>query len=126
MASIAACHWDDDAESIAAEAEAIAQDTVEITDMDGEAPATKIVNGGLGIFLAICASMVLISGNYKKVKMIIEYIKPQPEIHQIMPNTVRNAQLAWLCNFKMLAVLLESTSLTEYMIELGGPVLPGK
>lgn len=26
----------------------------------------------------------------------------------------------------MLAVLLESTSLTEYMIELGGPVVPGK
>ena len=39
---------------------------------------------------------------------------------------MRNAQLAWLCNFKMLAVVLESTSLSEYMIDLGGPVVPGK
>lgn len=54
------------------------------------------------------------------------YISPQPHIHQIMPNTVRNSQLAWLCNFKMLAVVLESTSLSEYMIDLGGPVVPGK
>lgn len=26
----------------------------------------------------------------------------------------------------MIAVILESTSLTEYMISLGGPVVPGK
>jgi parallel beta-helix repeat protein len=34
---------------------------------DGSYEGNKIVNSGLGIFLAICSSIVLIGSNYKKV-----------------------------------------------------------
>jgi hypothetical protein len=43
-----------------------------------------------------------------------------------MPNTFRNIQIAWICNSNFIAVILESTSLTEYMFENGGPIVPGK
>lgn len=71
MASIAACHWNDEGGDIANEAVAVADEAAEGFD-----EPVKLVNGGLGIFLALCATGVLIAGNYKKVKMISIYIKP--------------------------------------------------
>lgn len=44
----------------------------------------------------------------------------------MLPNAYRNTQLAWLCNFQAAAAALDSVSLSDYMIEYGGPVIPGK
>jgi hypothetical protein len=60
------------------------------------------------------------------VKLIWEYRSPHPEIHKIMPNTYRNIQLAWICNLYAIAIILESTSLSEYLIDYGSNIVPGK
>ena len=121
MASIAACHWYDSAEQLEMEAAVVTDEAMQGLDQQ-----TNIVESGLGVFLAVCAALTLLISNFQKVKLITIYITAQPYIHQIMPNTVRNAQLSWLSNFKMLATVLESTSLSDYMVDLGGPVVPGK
>jgi hypothetical protein len=43
-----------------------------------------------------------------------------------MPFTYRNIQFAWLCNLFGVAVILESTSLSEFLIDYGSNVVPGK
>ena len=43
-----------------------------------------------------------------------------------MPNTYRNIQLAWICNLYAIAIILESTSLSEYLIDYGSTIVPGK
>jgi hypothetical protein len=40
--------------------------------------------------------------------------------------TQRNIHLAWILNLQVLAISFESISLSEYMIAIGGPVMPGK
>jgi hypothetical protein len=49
-----------------------------------------------------------------------------PDLHKLLPNTQRNSEIAFLCNFQAVNVVLESVSLSGYILERGGPVVPGK
>ena len=81
---------------------------------------------GLLYVLAFSTLVCLLAGNLRRIKLFVQYAKLQPEVHKLLPLGFRNTQLAWLCNFYSSAVLLESISLSEYMIPLGGPVVAGK
>lgn len=87
-----------------------------------EDTALKVVS----ILLAATAFLVLVDGQYRRAKLIGSFLRAQPSVHKLLPNAFRNTQLAWLCNLQAAAVVLESTSLSEYIIENGGPVIPGK
>lgn len=60
------------------DAEGIEQEAKEIVGVaqEGLDEPNKIVGGGLGLFLAVCASFILLGSNYKRVKFISIYIKP--------------------------------------------------
>jgi hypothetical protein len=76
--------------------------------------------------LAIIATPLLVISNVRRVYWIAKNFKKQPEIHKLLPNMQRNMQLAWLLNFQATAVALESTSLSDYIYENGGPIVAGK
>jgi len=84
------------------------------------------MHGSWSILLAIASLTVLIFSNIRRVKLIWEYKTPQPEVHRLMPNTYRNIQMAWICNLYAIAIILESTSLSEYLIDYGSTIVPGK
>jgi len=80
----------------------------------------------ISIILAVFALFIIVDSTYRRIKRIGAFLRPQPTVHKLLPNAFRNTQLAWLCNLQAAAVVLESTSLSEYLIENGGPVIPGK
>lgn len=84
------------------------------------------MHGVWSIMLAIASLTTLVFSNLRRVKLIWEYRNPRPEIHKIMPNTYRNIQFAWICNLYVIAIILESTSLSEYLIDYGSNIVPGK
>lgn len=84
------------------------------------------MHGIWSIMLAIASVTTLVLSNLRRIKLIWDYRLPHPEIHKIMPNTYRNIQFAWICNLYTIAIILESTSLSEYMIEYGSNIVPGK
>lgn len=76
--------------------------------------------------LSIIAAPILLISNVRRVYFTGKNFKKHPDVHRLMPNMQRNMQLAWLLNFQATAVALESTSLSDYIYENGGPVLAGK
>lgn len=98
---------------------------------EGEDPATAGTAGQevmkiMSSILAIIATPILVISNVRRVYWIAKNFKKQPEIHKLLPNMQRNMQLAWLLNFQATAVALESTSLSDYIYENGGPIVAGK
>jgi hypothetical protein len=81
---------------------------------------------GLSAALALLAVPVFLVSHYKRVKYVWKSIKLQPTVHRLLPNAYRNSQLAWLCNLQAANVVLESISLSDYMLAYGGPVVAGK
>ena len=81
---------------------------------------------GLSAALALLAVPVFVGSHYKRVKYVWKSIKLQPTVHRLLPNAYRNSQLAWLCNLQAANVVLESISLSDYMLAYGGRVVAGK
>ena len=81
---------------------------------------------GLSSALALLAVPVVVGSHYRRVKYVWKSIKLQPTVHRLLPNAYRNSQLAWLCNLQAANVVLESISLSDYMLAYGGRVVAGK
>ncbi len=81
---------------------------------------------GLSSVLALLAMPILLRGHYKRVKYVWKSMKLQSTVHRLLPNAYRNSQLAWLCNLQAANVVLESISLSDYMLAYGGRVVAGK
>ena len=80
----------------------------------------------LSLLLAVITVIILVGSNVRRVRYIWFFLRAQPGVHKLLPHAFRNTQIAWLCNFQASAVVLESTSLSEYIIDNGGPVVAGK
>jgi len=72
---------------------------------------------------AACALLAVLAGNARRALYLYRYIRAQPHVHKLTPHGFRNTQLAWVCNFWTTAIFLESTSLSDYMVKLGHPVV---
>ena len=88
--------------------------------------STDALIEGLSSTLALIAAPLLLASHCRRVKYIWQFLWPQPEVHRLLPHTHRNSQLAWLCNFQAAACVLDSVSLSDYMLDFGGPVVAGK
>ena len=101
-------------------------DLTSVDDAHYDSKESTNMHGIWSVLLAIASLTTLVVSNLRRVKLIWEYRSPHPEIHKIMPNTYRNIQLAWICNLYAIAIILESTSLSEYLIDYGSNIVPGK
>jgi len=116
-----------DAALYKAEYGTMAKTTPSHYDTDPTAKVSKrALMVGLTSVLAVMAGIVLLASHYKRVKYVWKSIKLQPTVHRLLPNAYRNSQLAWLCNLQAANVVLESISLSDYMLAYGGPVVVGK
>ena len=61
-------------------------------------PARAVI-ATISFVLGLVAVPLLFASHIRRVRYIWQYLKPQPEVHRLLPNTSRNSQLAWLCNF---------------------------
>jgi hypothetical protein len=76
--------------------------------------------------LAIISTPILVISNIRRIYWTGKNFQKHPDVHKLLPNMQRNTQLAWLLNFQATAVALESTSLSDYIYDNGGPILAGK
>ena len=86
----------------------------------------SITLSGFSIFLVTVACLSIFISNIRRVYFLWQHRTIKPEIYKLMPLTFRNTQISWINNLYAIAITLESTSLSEYIIENGGPIQPGK
>lgn len=78
------------------------------------------------VFVAVASATAVVTGNRQRCHNIRRHLAAEPRVHRLLPHAFRNAQLCWALNFDSAAILLDSISMSEYMLDLGEPVTAKK